>query len=117
MRVTLFTRSSQDHVLLLTIHHIVCDAWSIWLLLGELRLLYPAELAGKPASLPPRERDYADYIQWQKDTLSGPEGDRLWTYWQKQLAGDLPLLDLPTDRPRSAVAQPSWSLPLLQACG
>jgi amino acid adenylation domain-containing protein len=103
LRVTLFTRSRQDHVLLFTIHHIVCDAWSIWLLLDELRLLYPAELAGKPASLPPLERDYTDFIQWQRDTLAGPEGDRLWTYWQKQLAGDLPLMDLPTDRPRSAV--------------
>ena len=103
LRVTLFTRSRQDHVLLFTIHHIVCDAWSIWLLLDELRLLYAAELAGKRASLPPLERDYTHFIQWQRDTLSGPEGDRLWIYWQKQLAGDLPLLALPTDRPRSAV--------------
>ena len=102
MRVTLFTRSGEDHVLLLTIHHIVSDAWSIWLLLGELRLLYPAVLTGQPSPLPPRERDYTDYIQWERNTLSGPEGERLWTYWQQQLAGDLPLLDLPTDRPRSA---------------
>ena len=102
MRVTLFTRSGEDHILLLTIHHIVSDAWSIWLPLGEMRLLYPAVLAWPTPHRYLHGNGITATTFNGRKTLSGPEGDRLWTYWQQQLAGDLPLLDLPTDRPRSA---------------
>ncbi|MBI1924147.1 amino acid adenylation domain-containing protein [Candidatus Poribacteria bacterium] len=103
LRVSLFTRSVQDHILLLTMHHIVCDGWSLWLLLDELRVLYPAEVAGEKASLPSLKRSYADYIRWQAEMLAGKEGERLAAYWQKQLAGELPVLNLPTDRQRPPV--------------
>jgi amino acid adenylation domain-containing protein len=103
LRVNLFTRTEQEHILLLTIHHIVFDAWSVGILIDELQQLLHSENAGTPASLPPLERTYADYVHWQSEMLAGPEGERLWAYWRKQLAGDLPVLNLPTDRPRPPV--------------
>ncbi len=99
LRVNLLTRSVTDHVLLLTVHHIVNDGWSLWLQLNELSLLYPAQKAGQVATLPPLKMPYKDFVQWQAELLAGPEGEKLWEYWQKQLSGDLPVLNLPTDRP------------------
>ncbi len=103
LRVTLFSRSARDRVLLLTIHHIVSDGWSLWMLLEELRVLYPAQTTGQKAFLPPGTRSYPDYIQWQTDMLASSQGEQLWNYWKNQLAGELPTLDLPTDRPRAPI--------------
>lgn len=103
LRVNLFTRSAKDHVLLLVVHHIVIDFWSLALLLTELGALYPAEKAGVKAPLPALDSQYTDYVRWQAKMLAGPEGERLWAYWRQQLAGQLPLLELPTDRPRPPV--------------
>ena len=100
LRVTLFTRSEQDHILLLTIHHIAVDGWSFGILLDELRLLYQAENTGQAASLPPIQWQYTDFVQWQNQMLPGQVGENLWFYWHKQLTGELPVLNLPTDRPR-----------------
>lgn len=102
-RVQLLTRGPTDHILLIAAHHIVIDGWSMPILLEELGELYPAARANTPASLPPVRHHYGDYVHWQRDMLAGPEGDRLWAYWQQQLAGDLPVLNLPTDHPRPAV--------------
>jgi amino acid adenylation domain-containing protein len=102
-RVSLFTRSAQEHILLLVIHHIVVDFWSLAVILNELAVLYLADLAGRPASLPPLDLQYTDFVRWQDRMLSGPDGDRLWAYWKKQLAGPLPVLSLPTDRPRPPI--------------
>ena len=103
MRVNLFTRSAQDHVFLLAIHHIAVDGFSFGILLDELRLLYDSEQIGGTVSLPPIRWQYQDFVQWQREFLSSPVGDNLWNYWQKQLAGELPVLNLPTDRPRPAI--------------
>jgi hypothetical protein len=103
LRVNLFTCSANDHVLLLVVHHIVIDFWSLALLLTELGTLYPAERAGAQAPLPALDSQYTDYVRWQAEMLASAEGERLWAYWQKQLAGQLPLLELPTDRPRPPV--------------
>jgi amino acid adenylation domain-containing protein len=103
LRVNLFTRSAQDYVLLLTIHHIVVDGFSFGILLDELRLLYQSENAGQAISPPPIKWHYRDFVQWQRQMLASPVADNLWTYWQKQLAGELPLLKLPTDRPRPPI--------------
>ena len=100
LRVTLFTRSAREHILLLIVHHIVIDFWSLAILLDELGVLYPAESAGVKALLPPLDLQYTDYVRWQADMLAGPEGEGLWAYWQEQLAGQLPVLQLRTDRPR-----------------
>ncbi len=103
LRVNLYTCSANDHVLLLVVHHIVIDFWSLALLLTELGTLYPAERAGAQALLPALDSQYTDYVRWQAEMLASAEGERLWVYWQKQLAGQLPLLELPTDRPRPPV--------------
>jgi hypothetical protein len=103
LRVNLFTSSGREHVLSIVVHHIVIDFWSLALLLSELGVLYPAEKAGVPATLPAFASQYTDYVRWQDEMLSSAEGERLWGYWRKQLAGQLPLLELPTDRPRPAV--------------
>ena len=100
LRVCLFTRSPQDRILLLAIHHIASDFWSLLVLMDELRILYPAQKAGIPASLPPLKTSYADYVQKQADMLARARGEQLWNYWQQELAGELPVLNLPTDRPR-----------------
>lgn len=103
LRVTLFTQSPREHILLLVVHHIVIDFWSLAILLDEIGALYPAESAGLKAHLPPLGLQYTDYVRWQAKMLEGSEGERLWTYWQRQLAGQLPVLQLKTDRPRPSI--------------
>ncbi|MCA1621656.1 MAG: amino acid adenylation domain-containing protein, partial [Acidobacteria bacterium] len=100
LRVRLFERAGGEHVLLLTVHHIACDFWSLDLLASELRALLQAEAEGAKTATAPPELNYTDFTYWQADMLAGPEGERLWSYWREQLAGELPVLDLPTDRPR-----------------
>jgi amino acid adenylation domain-containing protein len=110
LRVSLYSLNPTDHVLLLSLHHIICDAWSMWLLMDELSVLYPAILAGQcvgqSADLPPVQVQYPDFVAWQNWLLAGPDGERLWHYWRDRLAGDLPVLGLPTDRPRPASPNP-----------
>lgn len=102
-RALLFTRGLDDHVLLLTAHHIAIDAWSVWVLLNELGAFYAAETTGSNVTLPPLAIQYADYARWQNALVAGEEGERMWDYWRTNLSGDLPVLDLPTDRPRPAL--------------
>jgi condensation domain-containing protein len=99
-RVQVFTRSAREHFLLLVVHHIVIDFWSLGILLNELGSLYSAESTGLRTALLPLDSQYRDYVRWQSEMLAGAEGERLWKYWQRQLAGPLPVLNLPTDRPR-----------------
>src|SRR5579859_5531527 len=103
MRVSLLTRSAQEHILLLLIHHIVVDFWSLAVILNDLGMFYPAEKAGRPAALPSLDLQYTDFVRWQAEMLASPAGERLWDYWKKQLAGPLPVLNLPTDRPRPPI--------------
>jgi len=102
-RVHLFARAADDHVLLVTVHHIVYDAWSLWLNLDEIRQLYAAEASGSASPLALPARPYRDYIGWQEEMLAGPQGERLWNFWKNELAGELPTLNLPTDHPRPPV--------------
>ena len=87
-RAALFTRSASEHVLLLAVHHIAADEWSVWLMLEELGTLYEVHAAGRPAALP-RVETYAHFVRWQRQMLESPEGQRLKEYWQRQLH-DLP---------------------------
>ncbi len=103
LRVNLFIRSPQNQILLLAVHHIVVDLWSLTLLVDELGMLYQAENNGTPITLLPLTCQYADYVHTTAKMLVSPEGERLWRYWQKQLAGELSVLNLPTDRPRKAI--------------
>ena len=102
-RASLFSRRADDHVLLIAVHHIAFDGWSSLLFWRELRVACSAETAGKTFSLPAPTARYIDYVHWQRQLLEGEEGRRLWAYWQQELAGDLPALNLPTDRPRPPV--------------
>ncbi|GET39922.1 SDR family NAD(P)-dependent oxidoreductase [Microseira wollei] len=103
MRVHLFTCSEEEHVLLLTVHHVAVDAWSVFLLLEELLEIYPALESGVQPSLTPVNYSYIDYVRWQRELLTSVQGEKLWNYWQEKLAGELPVLNLPTDRPRPAI--------------
>ena len=103
LRVSLIMRSANEHVLLLVVHHIVIDFWSLAILLNELGVLYSTESAGNKAVLPALQLQYSDYVRWQSEMLAGPSGEELWAFWQKQLGGQLPVLELPTDRQRPAV--------------
>ncbi|HEX2268845.1 MAG TPA: amino acid adenylation domain-containing protein, partial [Pyrinomonadaceae bacterium] len=102
LRAFVFTRSPREYVLLLSAHHIIVDFWSLAVLLRELAAFYEAEVQSRPAALPPT-RSYSDHVRRQAAMLAGPEGERLRNYWLEQLAGELPVLDLPTDRARPPV--------------
>jgi amino acid adenylation domain-containing protein len=101
LRVQLFERAPDDHVLLLSVHHIISDFWSLGLLLYELGKFYDATIQETQPQLPALTSTYADYAFVQEQMLRGPEGERHWNYWHEQLAGELPILNFPTDRPRS----------------
>ncbi len=99
-RMHLFSRAPEEHIFLLTAHHIIGDFWSLVLLMEEMQQLYPAECAGMPSSLPSSATHYRDFVRWQTEMLASDEGERLLSYWKKQLAGVPPVLELPTDRSR-----------------
>ncbi|MDR3637142.1 MAG: amino acid adenylation domain-containing protein [Isosphaeraceae bacterium] len=103
LRVHLFVRAPHDYILLIGVHHIVGDFWSLVLVLEEMQALYPAACAGKPAGLPRPAKQYRDFVHWQAEMLASPEGERLWAYWERKLAGAPPVLDVPADRPRPPV--------------
>jgi acyl-CoA synthetase (AMP-forming)/AMP-acid ligase II/acyl carrier protein len=108
-RLSLFTRSAQEHILLLAVHHIVIDGWSFWVLLDELVDLYKSKTTGQQQLLPPSAIQYSDYIRWQAELLEGEAGESLFEYWRQELSGDLPVLNLPTSRPRPSVQTYSGS--------
>ncbi|MET8854209.1 amino acid adenylation domain-containing protein [Amycolatopsis sp. NPDC004625] len=101
-RATLWRLGEDHHLLVLVLHHIVTDGWSMGVLADELGRLYSAAVRGTAAGLPPLPLRYADFAAWQRDRLAGPELDDRIAYWERQLAG-VPALALPTDRPRPAV--------------
>lgn len=103
LRVSLIRLRLHQHLLLLTLHHIVSDAWSAHVLVQELTALYAAAVERRPASLPDLPLQYADVSQWQRAWLSGPVLERELGFWKTVLGGDLPVLNLPTDHPRPAV--------------
>lgn len=100
--VKLLRLGEHDYLFLLTMHHIVCDGWSMEVFFKELTTLYEAFAAGRPSPLPEMEIQYADYAAWQDKRLREGLFDRDLDYWKKQL-DDLPVLELPTDRARPAV--------------
>ncbi len=103
MRMRLFKLGSQEHLLVLTLHHIVCDGWSSQILAREFGTLYEARHAGLPSPLSPLPVQYADYAVWQREWLQGAVVEERLAYWKGRLSGKLPVLDLPTDRPRPAI--------------
>ncbi len=102
-RTGLWRLEEDEHVLLLTIHHIICDAWSIKVFLREMTTLYEKNLEGQESDLPPLPIQYADYAQRQREWIAGETAGTHLEYWRKQLGEDLPVFELPGDRPRPAV--------------
>ncbi|HVR95371.1 MAG TPA: amino acid adenylation domain-containing protein, partial [Thermoanaerobaculia bacterium] len=97
LRVVLLRMEEEDHAVLVTMHHIVSDGWSMGVFLRELAALYT------DAPLPELPIQYADFAAWQRSWLDGEALDSELAYWRQRLAGAPPLLELPTDRPRPAV--------------
>lgn len=103
IRAMLIRMNAQEHVLLLALHHIIADGWSMEILLQELSIFYTANFSGQPVALSQLPIQYADYAVWQRSWLEGHVLEQQLAYWQRQLAGAPTLLALPTDRPRPAV--------------
>jgi amino acid adenylation domain-containing protein len=103
VRATLLVLSETEHVLLMSMHHIVSDGWSMGVFIQELAALYNAYSQGQPSPLAPLPIQYADFAIWQRQWLQGNVLQSQLSYWQQQLASAPALLSLPTDRPRPAV--------------
>ncbi|MCX7571137.1 amino acid adenylation domain-containing protein [Tumebacillus sp. DT12] len=102
LRASLYLRGSEGVVLLLTVHHIATDFWSFGVFARDLGTAYQALQRGETPELA-AAGSYAQYAARQAEMLAGSEGERLWNYWREQLGGALPVLSLPSDRPRAAV--------------
>jgi amino acid adenylation domain-containing protein len=103
VRTRLLKLSDTRHLLLLTMHHIVSDGWSLSIFNRELSVLYNAFVEGKPSPLGELPIQYADFARWQREWLRGDVLQSQLAYWKQLLGGRLPVLDLPTDRPRPAI--------------
>ncbi len=102
LRASLVRLGEEEHLLLLVMHHIASDGWSRGVLFREIAALYQAFSTGESSPLPELSIQYADYSVWQRHWLQGENLVRQISYWKKQLSG-IPLLELPTDRPRPVV--------------
>jgi amino acid adenylation domain-containing protein len=103
LRAMVLRLEEQEHLLLLTMHHIISDGWSLRVLVSEVSKLYDAFLVGHPAGLPELPIQYVDYTIWQRQWLEGPVLDEQLAYWTSQLQDAPATLDLPTDFPRPPV--------------
>ncbi|HEV2733435.1 MAG TPA: amino acid adenylation domain-containing protein, partial [Longimicrobiaceae bacterium] len=104
LRVLLVRLDDEEHALLLNMHHIVSDAWSVDVMVREVAELYGAFREGRPSPLPELPVQYADYAVWQRRWLTGETLDAQLAWWRERLAGAPPLLELPADRPRPRLA-------------
>lgn len=102
VRANLLCLGEEEHILLLTMHHIITDGWSTGVFLEELTTLYAAFSTNQPSPLPELPIQYADFAVWQRDRLQGTLLKTQLNYWKQQLSGELPILHLPTDRPHPA---------------
>ncbi|TCP54509.1 amino acid adenylation domain-containing protein [Tumebacillus sp. BK434] len=110
IRCTLLHLGEADFALLLTLHHLIADGWSMELIMREVAMSYHALAQGKQPGLPAPDVQFADYAQWQLEQLSGEVWQKQLGYWKERLGGQLPVLQLPTDRPRPAVMTTNGSL-------
>jgi amino acid adenylation domain-containing protein/non-ribosomal peptide synthase protein (TIGR01720 family) len=103
MRATLLRLSDEDHVLLLTLHHIIFDGWSAEVFWREVVTRYTTICTAQPSSVPVLPLQYADFAVWQCHWLQGEALEAQLAYWKRQLGDTLPVLELPTDRPRPPI--------------
>ena len=102
LRAGLFRRSAGEDVVLLAVHHLVADFWTLGVLVRELGVLWAEHAQDRPAALAPLPVTYADWVRWQEERIGGAEGERLRRFWESRLADAPPELALPVDRRRSA---------------
>ncbi|MEM9272766.1 MAG: amino acid adenylation domain-containing protein [Cyanobacteria bacterium P01_F01_bin.143] len=117
LRITLIHVAEAEYVVLLTIHHIISDAWSIGIFIQELTILYEAFSQGQLNPLPELPIQYADFAIWQRQWLKEEVLDKQLSYWKQQLKNHPPVLQLPTDRPRPKIksyqgAKQSFAIPI-----
>ena len=103
VRLELFRTADHAHVALLSMHHIVSDAWSIAIMIQDLIEYYFSTKMGRTPQVEPIAATYADFVNWEKSHLGSDSGERMFGFWKEHLAGAPSALDLPTDRPRPAV--------------
>ncbi|MFP5264075.1 MAG: amino acid adenylation domain-containing protein [Blastocatellia bacterium] len=103
LRAVVFRRSAYEHAMIVAVHHLVADFWSLVVMFDELSKLYLADNAGAAADLAPQVSAYSDYVVWSRAQLAGSDGERLWNYWKEKLSPLPAIIDLPTDRPRLPV--------------
>jgi amino acid adenylation domain-containing protein len=103
VRLELFRTADKAHVALLSMHHIVSDAWSVSVLIQDLIEYYFSAKAGRTPKVEPIKATYADFVRWEQSHLASAAGERMFDYWREHLAGAPSAIDLPTDRPRPAV--------------
>ena len=120
VRAALLRCGPEEHVTLITMHHIVSDGWSVGVFVGEMGALYAARIAGLPSPLPELPVQYPDFAVWQRDWLRGEVLAEQLAYWMKTLAGAPPVIELPVSRPWPLVrgvggADVYWTLPPAQA--
>ena len=104
-------REVEESLLIVTMHHIASDGWSMGLLFDELSVLYRSYTRGEDSPLPELPVQYADYAVWQRDWFQSEVLDEQLDYWERQLAGVSGVLELPTDRARSSLTHLSWGMP------
>lgn len=107
LRMVLIKESDTKHILVICLHHIVCDGWSISLFFRELNKLYEAYASGREPVLPPLPIQYVDFAGWQREWLNNMMLESQLSYWEEKLAGAPPAIDLPLDLPRPAL--PTYS--------
>jgi len=104
LRTALLKVADNRYLFVLATHHIISDRWSVMVFLREMTVLYRAFSQGQSSPLPPLPIQYADWAVWQRQQLQGEKLDQQTNYWKNQLSGELPVLELPLDRPYEAVA-------------
>lgn len=103
LRATLYADAENSHTLHIAVHHIVVDYWSLTLLLDELGKLYQTQRSNSKVELAPLGHSYSDFVEWQREKLSGPDGEKLLGYWKEELFGEQAPLSLPLDYPRPPI--------------
>jgi hypothetical protein len=108
MRVVLLQVSPTDHLLVIVMHHIISDGWSVNILVREIATLYHAIRSGYPNPLPELPVQYPDFAAWQRGWLQGDVLAQQIDYWRQRLTGAPATLNLPTDYPPASAAKLSW---------
>jgi amino acid adenylation domain-containing protein/non-ribosomal peptide synthase protein (TIGR01720 family) len=103
LRMALIKLEDEEHIILLTMHHIISDGWSMGVLISEIATIYDAFTRNRPSPLPPLKIQYADFSNWQREYFEGGVLEKQLQYWKDTLGDSSGLLELPTDRPRPSI--------------